>query len=69
MPVSSRSATVTARETSRVNRYDTRPNSVSLASATPSSSPANVNTGATGPKISSRNIRASRGTPESTVGS
>ena len=68
IPVSSPSATRMARVRFWVNAYATRPNSVSLAMASPCSSSAKVLTGATGPKISSRKIRALVGTSASTVG-
>ena len=41
---------------------------MSLAAAIASSSESKVTTGATGPKISSRSMRASSGTSASTVG-
>jgi hypothetical protein len=68
MPVSRPSQTRIALLMSRVNTYATRPYSVSFARAIASSSDSKEPTGATGPKISSWNTRASEGTSPSTVG-
>src|SRR5680860_62153 len=68
IPNSRASLTRSVRERSRVNTYATRPYSVSLARAIASASVVNVAIGATGPKISSRIIRASAVTPVRSVG-
>ncbi len=69
IPDSMRSATASALARLRVWTKDTSPNTVSLASATASSTDSKLAIGATGPKISSWNARASVGRPAITVGS
>src|SRR6266545_1245656 len=68
LPVSMPRLTRMARPMSRVQIEPDRPYSVSLASATAASSSSNGSTETTGPKISSRQCRASADLASSTVG-